>query len=47
MMRSKVDSIWLDVFQSRTTDEVVVEDMDGIGLFGSGNVLPFNKVQEG
>lgn len=47
MMRSKVDSIWLNVFQSRTTDEVVVEDMEGIGLFGSGNVLPFNKVQEG
>lgn len=47
MMQSKVDSILLNVFQSRTTDEVVVEDMDGIGLFGSGNVLPFNKVQEG
>lgn len=47
MMRSKVDSILLNVFQSRTTDEVVVEDMDGVGLFGSGNVLPFNKVQEG
>lgn len=47
LLQSKVDSIWLNVFQSRTTDEVVVEDMDGIGLFGSGNVLPFNKVQEG
>lgn len=47
MMRSTVDSILLNVFQSRTTDEVVVEDMDGVGLFGSGNVLPFNKVQEG
>ena len=47
MMQSKVDSILLNVFQSRTTDEVVVEDMDGVGLFGSGNVLPFNKVQEG
>ena len=47
MMRSKVDSTWLDVFQSRTTDEVVVEDMDSIGLFGSGNVLPFDMVQEG
>lgn len=47
MMRSKVDSICLNVYQSRTTDEVVVEDMDGVGLFGSGNVLPFNKVQEG
>ena len=47
MMQSKVDSIWLNVFQSRTTDEVVVEDMEGIGLFGSGNVLPFIKVQEG
>ena len=47
MMRSKEDSIWLNVFQNRTTDEVVVEDMGGVGLFGSGNVLPFNKVQEG
>ena len=27
MMQSKVDSILLNVFQSRTTDEVVVEDM--------------------
>lgn len=47
MMRSKEDSIWLNVFQNRTTDEVVVEDMDGVGLFGSGNVLPFNRVQDG
>ena len=41
-MKSKVDSIWLNVFRSRTTDEVVVEDQDGIGLFGSGNVLTFH-----
>ena len=47
LLRSKVDSIWLNVFQSRTTDEVVVEDMDGVGLFGSSNVMHFNMVQEG
>ena len=44
LLQSKVDSIALTVFQSRTTDEVVVEDMDGVGLFGSGNVMHFNKV---
>lgn len=44
LLQSKTDCIWLNVFQSRTTDEVVVEDMDGVGLFGSSNVMHFNKV---
>lgn len=46
LMQSKEDSIMLTVFRSRTTDEVVVEDMDGIGLFGTANVMHFNIAQE-
>ena len=46
LLQSKEDSIWLTVFQSRTADEVVVEDMDGVGLFGSSNVMHFRKVPE-
>ena len=46
LLQSKEDSIWLSVFRSRTTDEVVVEDMDGVGLFGSSNVMHFNEVTE-
>ena len=39
------DDIWLNLYVSKTDDTLLIEDMDGIGLFGTADPVPYYRAQ--
>ena len=39
------DDIWLNLYVSKTDDTLLIEDMDGIGLFGTTDPVPYYRAQ--
>lgn len=39
------DDIWLNFYVSKTDDTLLIEDMDGIGLFGTTDPVPYYRAQ--
>ena len=39
------DDIWLNLYVSKTDDTLLIEDMDGIGLFGTTDPVPYYREQ--
>lgn len=39
------DDIWLNLHVSKTDDTLLIEDMDGIGLFGTTDPVPYYRAQ--
>ena len=40
------DDIWLNLYVSKTEDTLLIEDMDGIGLFGTADPVPYYRAQD-
>ena len=39
------DDIWLNLYVGKTDDTLLIEDMDGIGLFGTTDPVPYYRAQ--